>query len=144
MTLKPITMRAAQAFVDEHHRHHAASRGGRFALSALDADRLCGVVIAGRPVSRMLDDGWTLELTRCCTDGTRNACSFLYGAAVRVAKTMGYRRVITYTLEREVGASLKAAGFREDGLLPGRSWSRAERPRAPETQRLEDKRRWIA
>lgn len=144
LELRPITIRDAQAFVDQYHRHHAASRGGRFALAAWKADQLVGVVMAGRPVARMLDDGHTIELTRCCTDGTRNACSFLYGAAIRTAKAMGYRRIVTYTREDESGASLKASGFTLDGTLPGLSWSRATRTRDDAKQHLEAKQRWVA
>ena len=66
------------------------------------ARRNCsGVAICGRPVSRHLDDGLTLEINRLCTDGTRNACSILYGACARIAKNMGYKRVITYILKSE-------------------------------------------
>ena len=141
MELVPITIREAQAFVDRHHRHHAASRGGRFALAATVPDLgVVGVLMAGRPVARRLNDGRTLELTRCCTDGTRNACSFLYGAAVRVAVAMGYRRIVTYTRAAESGASLKAAGFVLDGLVPGHTWTRKARPRDPDVG--VDKHRW--
>lgn len=144
MIVQPITLRAALRFVGQHHRTHGTARGGRFALAALIENRCVGVVIAGRPVARMLDDGWTLEVTRCCTDGTRNACSFLYGAVVRVAGAMGYRRIVTYTLASELGASLRASGWRLDGTLPGRTWSRDARPRRSERQILESKQRWWA
>lgn len=143
MTLKPVTLRQAHDFVARYHRHHTPSRGGRFALGAMLGDRLVGVVVAGRPVARGLDDGWTLEITRCATDGTRNACSFLYSAAVRVAAAMGYRTLVTYTLESESGASLRGAGWRLDGKVPGHTWSRSERPRVDGAVQREDKRRWL-
>ena len=92
-------------------------------------DRLCGVAIAGRPVARRLDDGLTIEILRVCTDGTYNACSVLYGACARAARAMGYRRVVTYTLESEPGTSLKAAGFKFDGEAGGLSWDVPSRPR---------------
>ncbi len=76
--------------------------------------------MVGRPVARALDDGITSEIIRTCTDGTHNANSMLYGAAVRACKAMGYRRVITYTQEDESGASLRAAGFVRIQALPAR------------------------
>ena len=129
LTLAPIDFRQAAAFVGLHHRHHNPPVGWKFGIAAMDGDRLCGVVMVGRPVARFADDGWTLEVQRCCTDGTHNACSFLYAAAWRVARNLGYRRLITYTLPEEGGASLRASGWRELYKTPGRSWSVPSRPR---------------
>ena len=140
MIVRPITVRDASRFVDQHHRHHGASRGAAYCLGADFDGQLVGVVMCGRPIARRLHDGWTIEITRCATDGTRNACSFLYRAAVRVACAMGYRRIVTYTLTSELGASLRGAGFREDGIVPGKTWSRANRLRS--TPMRGDKRRW--
>lgn len=92
-------------------------------------DKIVGVAIVGRPVSRHRDDGVTLEITRLCTDGTRNACSFLYGACARAAFALGFKRIGTYILASENGASVKAAGWRLIGETPGRSWSVPSRPR---------------
>ena len=89
-----------------------------------------GVVIAGRPVSRHLDDGHTLEVTRLCTTGERNACSMLYSAAARAAKAMGYRKIITYTLDTEDGASIRAAGWTCAGPAGGIRWTGKRRPAA--------------
>jgi hypothetical protein len=125
----PCTLRDAQCYVEQHHRHHRAPAGGLFACAVAKPEGLCGVVIVERPVSRHLDDGWTAEVTRCCTDGTPNACSALYGAAWRAARALGYRRLVTYTLPEEGGASLRAAGFRLLGEAGGVSWSRRDRPR---------------
>lgn len=113
MTHKPITIRDAQAFVDRHHRHSKAPRGARFALAAIWCGEVVGVVIVGRPVSRMLQEDTTCEVLRCCVqDGApRNAPSYLYGAARRVWQSWGGKRVITYTLEHEPGDSLRGAGF---------------------------------
>jgi hypothetical protein len=102
-----------------------------------------GVVILGRPVARRLDDGWTLEVTRCATDGTSNACSCLYGAAWRLAKSLGYRRLVTYTLPEEGGASLRGAGWTCVGEAGGGSWDRAERPRV-DLHPTQTKLRWEA
>lgn len=143
LELVPITLRQANAFVESHHRHHGSSRGCIccVAVGLKDEPWIRGVAIVGRPVARNLDDTWTAEVTRCCTDGTRNACSMLYAAAWRAARALGYRRLVTYTLEAEGGASLRAAGFRIVGQVTGRSWSCRSRPRV-DTAPLQDKLRW--
>lgn len=129
LALWPVRLDEANAFVARHHRHHKPVVGHKFSIGAALGDILVGVAIIGRPVSRMRDDGATLEVTRLCTDGTRNACSFLYGAAARAAFALGYRRVGTYILASESGASLKASGWRLIGERGGGSWSRSDRPR---------------
>lgn len=122
--LVPLGLREARAFVAAHHRHNEPPRGHKFSIGLRDSAtaELVGVVIAGRPVARGADDGWTIELVRLTTLGSRNACSRLYAAACRAAAAMGYRRAITYTLEEESGSSLRAAGFVEDGLTAGGEW----------------------
>jgi hypothetical protein len=113
LTIVPMTLRAANAFVVTYHRHHRAVAGHKFAIGVVDeVGDLRGVAIVGRPVSRHLDDGFTAEVTRTCTDGCPNANSALYAAAWRSAKAMGYRRLITYTQGGESGTSLVAAGWR--------------------------------
>lgn len=125
----PIDFAAAAEFVLLHHRHHTPPVGHKFSLAAVDGDKLVGVVIVGRPVARRRDDGRTLEVTRLCTDGTANACSFLYGAAAKAAFALGYQRIGTYILKREPGTSLVAAGWKLIGETPGKSWSVPSRPR---------------
>lgn len=129
LVVQPITLREANAFVDAHHRHHGPARGCLFCVAVSDAEQVRGVAIVGRPVARMLDDGWTAEVVRIATDGARNACSMLYAAAWRAARAIGYRRLVTYTLPEEGGASLRAAGWTCVGEAGGGSWSRASRPR---------------
>lgn len=141
MILRPVTFREACAFVDRLHRHHQPPRGHKFSVGATDLGRLVGVAMVGRPVARNLDDGTTAEVLRVCTDGTPNACSLLYGAAARAAKAMGYRRILTYTLLEEGGASLRAAGWLPTARVPGRSWSCPSRPR-DDKHPLDDKLRW--
>jgi hypothetical protein len=140
LTIRPITLREANAFVEARHRHHKPVRGCVFCV-AVETDRLCGVAIVGRPVARLLQDGLTAEITRLCTDGSSNACSKLYGAAWRAARAIGYRRLITYTLPEEGGSSLRGAGWRLVGPAGGGSWSRAGRPRS-DTHPLARKYRW--
>lgn len=138
----PITIGEAQHFVDEHHRHHKAPRGALFAVCVGNEDGIRGVALAGRPVARPLDDGWTVEVTRCCVlEETPNACSMLYGACRRIAIAMGYKRIITYTLQSEPGASLRAAGFRVVADVRGRSWNAPSRPRIDRYPQ-QDKLRW--
>lgn len=129
LELVPLDLASANTFVAKVHRHHGPVVGHKFSLGAVLGADLVAVVIVGRPVSRVRDDGWTLEVTRLATDGTRNACSFLYGAAARATFSMGYRRVGTYILASENGASLKASGWRLIGSTKGRSWSCVSRPR---------------
>jgi hypothetical protein len=143
LALQPITYREAAAFIAEHHRHHLPPVGWKFGVAVNDGERVVGVITVGRPVARMLDDGWTLEVTRCCTDGTRNAPSMLYGAAKRAAFALGYKRLITYTLQSEPGTSLRAAGWREIGAAGGGSWNCPSRPRV-DTHPTEQKRLWEA
>lgn len=125
----PCELDEANAFVSRVHRHHPPVVGHKFSLACVDGERVCGVAVVGRPVSRMLDNGLTLEVTRVATDGTVNACSALYGAARRATFALGYKRLVTYTLASESGSSLKAAGWRCLGEAGGGSWSRRSRPR---------------
>ena len=128
--LLPVSLRTANVFVLAHH--HRPVQAAKFALAVtlVDSDLIRGVAIVGRPVARHLDDGWTREVTRLCTDSTPNACSKLYGAAWQAAKSLGYIRLITYTLPDEGGASPRAAGWRLIGARGGGAWSRPSLPLA--------------
>lgn len=124
LRLIPISLKDANAFVEKYHRHHKPVVGHKFSVAcADDSGDVVGVAIVGRPVSRYLDDGLTLEVNRLCTDGTRNACSMLYSAAWRAAKAMGYQRIVTYILDTEDGGSLRAAGWHCDGSAGGPNWT---------------------
>lgn len=129
LKITPITLREANAFVAAHHRHNKPVQGAKFAIAVSENDEIKGVAIVGRPIARFLDDGWTAEVTRCCTDGTRNACSKLYRACWRAAKAMGHTKLITYTLTTEPGASLRGAGFTLIGEAGGSKWNTPSRPR---------------
>lgn len=142
LQLCPMTLREACAYVAEHHRHHGVPVGGLFAIGAAPVSGpVAGVVIVGRPVARMLQDDYTAEVTRLCSDGTRNVCSMLYRAAWRACRAMGYRRLVTFTLATEPGESLRGAGFTLIGKAGGGSWSRPSRPRV-DTHPLQEKLRW--
>lgn len=130
MTLTPISFREACSFIEQVHRHHKPPRGHKFSIGLKNGEQLVGVICVGRPVARAYDDGFTAEVTRSATDGTKNANSMLYGAAWRAAKAMGYKRIITYTQEGESGASLKAAGWKAVAKrAPRKGWNSPSRPR---------------
>lgn len=137
LELQPITLREAYAFVAKYHRHHKPPQGAKFAIGCNDGEKVVGVVIVGRPVARRLDTGYTAEVTRLCTDGTQNACSILYGAAWRAARAMGYTRLITYILNTENGASLKASNYRLVGEAGGGNWNKPGRPRVDTEPQLQ-------
>lgn len=143
LSLQPITYPEACAFIREHHSHHLPPQGWKFGIGVSDGTKVAGIVTVGRPVARRLDDGWTLEVTRNCTDRTPHVASMLYGAAWRAAKAMGYRRLITYTLVDEMGTSLVAAGWKSLYQTDGGSWSRATRARV-DTHPLGQKTLWEA
>lgn len=128
LEIVPMTLREANAYVEQHHRHHGPVPGQKYSIGLSDGEKIVGVAIVGRPVSRHLDDGWTLEVNRLCTDGTKNACSMLYAAAWRAARAMGYKRLVTYILESENGASLRAAGWKCVGQAGGLRWTGERRP----------------
>jgi hypothetical protein len=130
VNIRPISLKTAQAFVRENHRHNRPPVGHKFSVGLFDGEQLIGTATAGRPVARALDDGLTLEVTRTCTDGTRNANSMLYGAIVRAAKALGYQRCVTYTQHDESGASLRGAGWVIAAELPARAgWDAPARRR---------------
>ena len=137
----PTTISDAQVFVKRHHRHHGPAHSYLFAVAVADAYDVRGVAIIGRPVARMLQDGWTAEVVRVCTDGAKNACSMLLGASWRAARALGWRKLSTYTLPEEGGTSLRAAGWTVVGQTKGGSWSRENRPRV-DKHPMQGKLRW--
>lgn len=141
LALIPITLRQANAFVAAHHRHSKPVRGQKWSVGCSHAGELVGVAIAGRPVARELQDGFTIEILRVCTTGARNACSMLYGACCRAAAGMGYLWAITYTLASESGSSLRASGFLPVATVIDRQWDCSSRPRA-ERDLVGGKIRW--
>ena len=143
----PMTLKDANAFVTANHRHHDSVTGCKFAVGlskVVDGEEvLIGTAICGRPISRVLDDGYTLEINRLCVTEHGNCCSMLYGACSRIAKDMGYRKIITYILESEPGTSLKASNFvLEDASCGGTNWT-GSRKRKNNTVPEELKQRWV-
>lgn len=130
LEIVPIDLAEAKVFINTHHRHHIAPVGHKFSLGLSDGEQIVGVATIGRPVSRHLDDGFTLEVNRLCVlDGIKNGCSKLYSAAWRVTKNLGYKKLITYILDSEPGTSLYASGWRMVATNNGGSWSVKSRPR---------------
>lgn len=129
--ITPLELAEANALVGAHHRHHKPAVGHRFSLGVMtDTGLVVGAAVCGRPVARLISDRDALEVVRCVTDGTPNACSALYGAAARVAKAQGYLKIQTYVLEEETAVSLRAAGWVYDGASPGGQWVHTDgRPR---------------
>ena len=146
LQLQPITQKEAKIFVDTHHRHHPAPVGCIFSVAINDGEKVVGVAMIGRPVARMNQNGYTAEVVRCCVlPGVKNGCSMLYGAAWRACRAMGYKKIITYTLQEEKGSSLRAAGWRIVGEVTGRSWNCPSRPRVDTSpSQLKMKFRWQA
>ena len=145
LALTPVSLREANAFIARVHRHHPPVRGMKFAVAVCDASEMRAVAVASRPVSRVLQAEGYLEVTRVASDGARNACSMLYGAMRRAGTALGYdpRRIVTYTLAEESGASLRAAGWVVDASTKGGSWDRSSRPRTDKAP-TGPKTRWRA
>jgi hypothetical protein len=145
MTVVPCTIKRAKEIVALYHRHNRPPISGLFALAAELENKIIGVAIVGRPVARRLQDGFTAEVTRTCTlpDAPKGTVSFLYSACRRVAFALGYRKLITYTLQYESGASLRGAGWNlEAQLKPSRPWNVPSRPRKAGTVDGLPKCRW--
>jgi hypothetical protein len=140
----PIELKEANAFIAAMHRHHQPVIGHRFSIGVVDDDGvLHGVCVVGRPVARLAGHPRDVaEVTRLATDGSDNACSMLYGSAARAAKAMGFRRIQTYTLPSEGGASLRASGWVDEGAAGGGQWKHTDgKPRRTD-QPTDIKTRW--
>jgi hypothetical protein len=143
LVVVPCTIDQANAYVARMHRHHGPIPIARLAFAVADeAGFVRGVAIVGRPCNTHLDDGWTLEVRRVCTDGCPNACSALYAAAWKAAKAIGYRRLVTYTLPAEGGASLRAVRWKEIKGCGGDPWKSKKRQRQINPLFLVKKTRW--
>lgn len=130
----PLDLKQANDFVAKLHRHHSPVNRDKYRVGCVKDGELVGVVQVGRPVSRILDDGYTLEVVRLCTNGEKDVCSFLYSRAARIAKELGYKKIITYILESESGTSVEAAGWQFEEKIKGHTWDNPSRHR--ETQEV--------
>lgn len=145
LSLRPMTLKAANRWVDEVHRHHKPVTGHKFSVGVEKDGELVGVAIAGRPVGRGMDNGKRLEINRVATDGTKNACSFLYATMAKAGQALGYERhdIFTYILSSEPGTSLRAAGWVPVAVTQGGSWDTPTRRREDHAP-TEPKVRWHA
>lgn len=163
LSLEHVELKDANEFVSRLHRHHKPVRGHRFSIGAVrrnvvlrnapdqavadsSADAplgLVGVAICGRPVARAFDHTRRVEVLRLCTDGTKNACSFLYSAAARAARSLGYSIIQTYVLGTETGISLKASGWTRGHAVSGRDWNCPSRSGRRTDQPMDDKVFWF-
>ena len=140
-------LRAANDFVEKHHRHSArtAADGGKFAIGLEHEGKIIGVGIVGRPVARLLNDNMTAELLRCCVSPTapKGSTSKLYSRCKRIWQLMGGIKFVTYTLKRESGASMRGAGLKEPAAeVAQQQWTRTNRPRKERAIYEESKVRW--
>jgi len=134
----PLTLRQANDFVEQWHRHSARTNndGGKFAIGAEHDGQLVGVAIVGRPTARLLQDGLTAEVVRCCVSpaAPKGTPSRLYQHCARIWQLMGGRKIVTYTLAREGGASVRnlhGGGWTTEAEVPGaRQWDTPSRRRA--------------
>lgn len=143
LSIVPLDLAEANELVTRLHRHHQKVVSHKFSIGVVKDGMVVGAAIIGRPVTRALDDGLTLEVTRCVTDGSKDACSCLYGAARRATFALGFKRLITYTLKSEPGSSLLGAGWKIMAEVRGRTWNTPSRPRV-DKHPLQDKFRWEA
>ena len=134
-----LSLRDAHAFVAKHHRHHLPAVGGIVALGLWEDERLVGVGVLGRPVSRQLQHQGAVEVTRLCVIAP-HAASALLGRLRRVAQSLGFVKVVTYIESHESGISLGAAGWEQLDIQPAREWSRIKRPRT--ASRVIPRTRW--
>ena len=137
-----LELKEANDLVLQLHRHHKPVVGHRFSIGVRDGDVLVGAAIIGRPVSRELDFKAIVEVTRLVTDGTEHACSFLYGAAARAAKALGYQKIQTYILRSEPGTSLRASGWEYELDTVGGDWNHSWRKGRRTDQPMTGKQRW--
>jgi hypothetical protein len=142
MIIVPITLRQANDFVAQHHRHHKPTQGHKWSIGLMSDSEIVGVAIVGRPVARGADTGLTAEVTRLCTNGIKNGCSMLYGACARVAREMGYIKIQTYILDSELGVSLKATGWVMEATTAGGQWKHTDGKARRTDQPTEKKQRW--
>lgn len=140
---RQIELSNANNFIAKYHRHHKKVVGHRYSIATgFNGNKdIVGVAIVGRPVARACDIKTTVEVTRLCTDGTKNACSFLYSLAARIAKELGYKKIQTYILDSEDGTSLRASGWQFETNTYGRIWKHTTGPRRSDQPNC-NKQRW--
>ena len=142
----PMTIKQANKIVGACHRHSSPTHGGKWAIGCEHDGKIVGACIVARPVARLLNTETTAEITRLVVtdDSPKNTCSFLYAAARRIWSAMGGNKILTYTLQKETGASLRGAGWREAAKVNGKQWAHAKRARKTAQIYDQPKIRWEA
>lgn len=138
----PLTISQANKFINDKHRHHKPVTGHRFSIGCVKSGEIIGVCVVGRPVARNTSQYMVAEVTRLCTDGSKNACSFLYGAAARIAKEMGFESIQTFTLPEEGGVSLVASGWEMVAISAGGDWNSSSHKNRRTDQPQGEKCKW--
>jgi len=138
----PMAIKEANKYVKKWHRHNKPVVAARWAIGVEKEGELVGVAIVGNPIARLLCDGKTAEVLRVATNGERNANSFLYTRCRRICQLMGYEKVITYTLEIESGASLRAIGAKIVANGIQTNWGKGKRKRINQKISTQKKFRW--
>jgi hypothetical protein len=126
--IAPIPLSVANDFVKKYHRHNDERKIHKFSLGLYkkseDKDILIGVAICGSPTGISYNGKSFLEVYRVCVTEANNSCSMLYGRCTRIAKELGYEKLITYTLKTEPGTTVKASGFElETDEAGGKKWT---------------------
>lgn len=138
---KPLTRDQANAYIVENHRHHGRVSGHRFIVGAEEDGKLVGVAVAGRPRARLIDQYRHVEVSRLCSAGAPNVCSFLYSRAARIARELGFSSIFTAILQSETGTSLLASGWVHAYTTRGGSQDRPSRRREDRSP-IEPKQIW--
>ncbi len=115
MELQPIKYKEACDYIKKHNSQYVPSQGWTFGIAVNDGEKIVGVIAVGKPAAQYKNDGLTLEVTHCCTDGTKGVNSMLYASALRATTAMGYKQLITYTIISKSGEAEK------NGLLQAAS-----------------------
>ncbi len=145
LCIKPLELKEANLLIDLWHRHHKPVVGHRFSIGAYDTKQrwFVGAAVVGRPVARLTNYKEVLEVTRLATDGTKNACSFLYSAAARIGREMGYIKIQTFILDTEPGTSLIASGWLLEDASCGGGMGWHSRDGRRKDQPYNVKQRWF-
>ena len=144
----PLSLKEANEFVTTHHRHNKKTAGHKWSTGLMYQDELVGVAIVGRAISRHMDEKYTVEILRLCIKdpAPKNACSFLYSKVWRIWQTMGGKKIITYTLDEESGASMRAVGWKKAGtttpVKEGKGWTNRGKGRIWQPVNSKLKYRW--
>lgn len=143
MKIVQMELSELNELVERLHRHHKPVQGHRFSIGVEHDGKIVGGASVGRPVARMTDPKKVVEVTRLVTDGTKNACSFLYATAARIARELGYEKIQTFILEEELGTSLLASGWTKECITTGGSWTRESKPDRRQDQPMGPKLKWV-